>query len=81
MILGHLQRGGAPSTIDRILGIRFGVAAVRLIQEKKFGHMVSYLNYETGVVTIKEAIDHIKHVPPDGQMVKMAQAVGINFGM
>ena len=81
MILGHLQRGGAPGTIDRILGIRFGVAAVQLIQEKKFGHMVSYLNYETGDVTIKEAIDHIKHVPPDGQMVKMAQAVGINFGM
>ena len=81
MVLGHLQRGGAPSMIDRILGIRFGVTAVQLIQEKKFGHMVSYLNYETGSVPIKAAIDQIKHVPPDGQMVKMAQAVGINFGV
>jgi 6-phosphofructokinase 1 len=81
VILGHLQRGGAPSTTDRILGIRFGVGAVKLIQEKKFGHMVSYLNYQTGEETIKEAIGQIKHVPPDGQLVKTAQAVGISFGV
>jgi 6-phosphofructokinase 1 len=81
VVLGHLQRGGAPSANDRILGIRFGVGAVKLIQEKKFGHMVSYLNYKTGVVTIKEAIDQIKYVPPEGQVVKTAQAVGISFGV
>jgi 6-phosphofructokinase 1 len=81
VVLGHLQRGGAPSMNDRILGIRFGVGAVQLIQEKKFGHMVSYLNYQTGVVTIKEAVDQIKHVPPEGQVVKTAQAVGISFGV
>jgi 6-phosphofructokinase 1 len=81
VVLGHLQRGGAPSMNDRILGIRFGVAAVQLIQEKKFGHMVSYLNYQTGVVTIKEAVGQIKHVPPEGQVVKTAQAVGISFGV
>jgi len=81
VVLGHLQRGGVPSTIDRILGIRFGVGAVKLIQEKKFGHMVSYLNYRIGAVSIKEAIDQIKHVPPDGQVVKTAQAVGISFGV
>jgi 6-phosphofructokinase 1 len=81
VILGHLQRGGAPSTNDRILGIRFGVGAVQLIQEKKFGHMVSYLNYQIGDVTIKEAIGQIKYVPPEGQVVKTAQAVGISFGV
>jgi hypothetical protein len=43
--------------------------------------MVTYLNYQTGVVTIKEAIGRIKHVPPDGQVVKTARAVGINFGV
>ncbi len=53
---------------------------MRLIQEKKFGHMVSYLNYETGDVSIKEAIDQIKYVPPEGQAVQIAQAVGISFG-
>jgi len=49
-----LQRGGAPTTQDRNLGTRFGVGAVQLIQEKKFGCMVSYLNYQIGSVTIKE---------------------------
>ena len=80
VVLGHLQRGGAPTTQDRNLGTRFGVGAVQLIQEKKFGQMVSYLNYQIGAVTIKEAVGQIKHVPPDGQMVKTAKAVGINFG-
>jgi 6-phosphofructokinase 1 len=80
VVLGHLQRGGAPTTQDRNLGTRFGVGAVQLIQEKKFGQMVSYLNYQIGAVTIKEAVGQIKHVPPDGQMVQTAKAVGISFG-
>ena len=81
VVLGHLQRDGAPTTQDRILGTRFGVGAVQLIQEKKFGHMVSYLNYQIGAVTIKEALGRIKHVPPESQVVKTAQAVGISFGI
>jgi 6-phosphofructokinase 1 len=80
VVLGHLQRGGAPTVQDRNLGTRFGVGAVQLIQEKKFGCMVSYLNYQIGSVTIKEAVGQIKHVPPDGQMVQTAKAVGVNFG-
>jgi phosphofructokinase-like protein len=80
VVLGHLQRGGAPTTQDRNLGTRFGVGAVQLIQEKKFGQMVSYLNYQIGSVTIKEAVGQIKRVPPDGQMVTTAKAVGICFG-
>jgi 6-phosphofructokinase 1 len=54
---------------------------VRLIHEKKFGHMVSYRNYEIGAVTIKEVIGRIKNVPPECQVVKTAQAVGISFGV
>lgn len=80
VVLGHLQRGGAPTTQDRNLGTRFGVGAVQLIQEKKFGHMVSYLNYQIGAVPIKEAVGQLKRVPPDGQMVQTAKAVGISFG-
>lgn len=81
VVLGHLQRGGAPTTQDRNLGTRFGVGAVQLIQEKKFGEMVSYLNYQIGSVTIKEAVGQIKLVPPDGQMVRTAKAVGVSFGI
>ncbi len=80
VVLGHLQRGGAPTTLDRILGTRVGVGAVRLIQEKKFGHMVSYLNYQIGAVPIKEAVGQLKRVPPAGEMVQTAQAVGVCFG-
>jgi 6-phosphofructokinase 1 len=80
VVLGHLQRGGNPTTLDRILGTRFGVGAVRLIEEKKFGQMVSYQNYLVGAVSIKEAVGQLKRVPTNGQMVATARAVGINFG-
>jgi phosphofructokinase-like protein len=80
VVLGHLQRGGAPTTLDRILGTRFGVGAVKMIEEQKFGHMVSYLNYQIGAVSIKEAVGQLKQVPPDGQMVEAARAIGISFG-
>jgi 6-phosphofructokinase 1 len=80
VVLGHLQRGGAPTTLDRILGTRFGVGAVRLIEEKKFGQMVSYHNYLVGSVSIKEAVGQLKRVPTNGQMVDTARAVGISFG-
>ena len=79
-VLGHLQRGGAPTTLDRILGTRFGVAAVELIAEEKFGHMVSYQNYQILSVPIAEAVHRIKLVAPDSQMVQTCRAVGISFG-
>jgi len=37
--LGHLQRGGSPSPMDRVLGLRLGVRAVDLVKEGKFGYM------------------------------------------
>ena len=79
-VLGHLQRGGAPTTLDRILGTRFGVKAVELIHEGKFGQMVSYLNYQVLSVPISEAVHRIKLVSPDSQMVQTCRAVGICFG-
>ena len=79
-VLGHLQRGGAPTTLDRILGTRFGVRAVEMIDEGKFGHMVSYQNYQVLDVPIADAVHRIKLVPPDSQMVQTCRAVGISFG-
>jgi len=79
-VLGHLQRGGPPTTLDRILGTRFGVHAVELVAEGKFGEMVSYLNYHVLSVPIADAVHRIKLVPPDGQMVQTCRAVGITFG-
>lgn len=79
-VLGHLQRGGAPTTLDRILGTTFGVKAVELIQEKQFGRMVSYQNSEVSSVTIAEAVHQLHLVPRDGSMVRTARAIGISFG-
>ena len=79
-VLGHLQRGGPPTTLDRILGTRFGVHAVELIAEGRLGEMVSYRNYEVKGVPIKDAVDRLKLVQPSSQMVLTARAVGISFG-
>jgi 6-phosphofructokinase 1 len=79
-VLGHLQRGGAPTTLDRILGTRFGVKAVELIAEGKYGEMVSYQNYQVLSVPIADAVHRIKLVQPDCQMVGTCRDVGISFG-
>jgi len=78
--LGHLQRGGAPTALDRILGTRFGVKAVQLIKEKKFGQMVSYESYHVGSVPIEKAVHKLRLVQPDGEVVNVARSVGISLG-
>jgi len=80
VVLGHLQRGGNPTALDRILGTRFGVGAVGLVAKGKFGHMVSYQNYEIGGVPIAKAVARIRTVPPQGQFVQQAREIGICFG-
>jgi ATP-dependent phosphofructokinase / diphosphate-dependent phosphofructokinase len=79
-VLGHLQRGGAPTTLDRILGTRFGVKAVQLANERHFGSMVSYQNYQVRHVPIAEAVNRLRLVPPNGEMIQTARDVEISFG-
>jgi ATP-dependent phosphofructokinase / diphosphate-dependent phosphofructokinase len=79
-VLGHLQRGGAPTTLDRILATRFGVKAVQLANEGHFGSMVSYHNYQVRHVPIAEAVNRLKLVPPNGEVVQTARDVDISFG-
>lgn len=79
-VLGHLQRGGAPTTLDRILGTRFGVKSVQLINEGHFGSMVSYQNYQVRHVPIADAVNRLRLVPPTGEMVQTARDVEITFG-
>ncbi len=78
--LGHLQRGGDPTSLDRILGARFGVKAVELAQKGEFGKMVSYQQYRVGSVPITEAIHKLRRVDPDGEIVHTARAIGICLG-
>lgn len=79
-VLGHLQRGGSPTQFDRILGSRFGVRAVELIEEGKFGHMVALKTPEIVSVPIAEAVSRPNLVDPESQLVKAARACGVEFG-
>jgi 6-phosphofructokinase 1 len=64
-VLGHIQRGGAPTAFDRILGTRFGVKAVELVRDGKFGKMVSYQNNRIKYCDIEEAVKQRKKVETD----------------
>lgn len=59
-VLGHLQRGGSPSAFDRVLGTRFGVEAVQLVLEGKFGYMVSLQGNKIVPVQIEKAVGTLK---------------------
>ncbi|MDD5679915.1 MAG: ATP-dependent 6-phosphofructokinase [Candidatus Omnitrophica bacterium] len=61
-VLGHIQRGGSPTAYDRVLGTRFGVAAVKLIEKKKFGRMVSLSGNEIIDVPLEKAVGKLKTV-------------------
>ena len=80
MVLGHLQRGGSPTTFDRLLSLRFGAAAVRLIAEEKFGMMVALQPPDIVAVPIAEAIAKPRRVPLDSDVIATARDLGISLG-
>jgi len=61
-ILGHVQRGGSPTAYDRVLGSRFGVHAVEMIKEEKFGRMAALRGTEIIDIPIEEAVSDLKTV-------------------
>jgi 6-phosphofructokinase 1 len=79
-VLGHLQRGGSPVPYDRVLATRYGVAAVEALVHEKFNAMVSLQGNQIKSVFIPEAIEALKKVDPDGELVQAAKAVSISFG-
>jgi 6-phosphofructokinase 1 len=80
VVLGHLQRGGAPTTFDRVLATQYGAHAVRLIEEGRLGEMICYHPPQMDSVPIMEAVNRIRTVDPDGAAVQAARALGICFG-
>ena len=79
-VLGHLQRGGSPTPFDRILATRFGVAAVDLAADGRFGRMVCLKGTEITTVSLAEASNRLKTVQTDGPLVQTAEALGISLG-
>lgn len=80
MVLGHLQRGGPPSTFDRLLATQFGAHAVRLVIEGRFGEMVCSHPPAINSVPIADAVNRLKRVHPSCSAVQAARALGISFG-
>jgi 6-phosphofructokinase 1 len=80
LVLGHLQRGGSPTTFDRLVSLRFGAAAVRMIEEQNFGIMVALDPPEVKGVPLEEVIGKIRKVPLDSDSLRTARDIGICLG-
>lgn len=80
VVLGHIQRGGRPTTFDRLLALRFGAAAVRLVEQGTFNHMVALDPPVVLAVPLDVATSRLKTVPIDSDTVLTARDLGISFG-
>jgi 6-phosphofructokinase 1 len=80
VVLGHLQRGGPPTTFDRVLATQFGAHAVRLVHHGKFGEMVCFQPPQIDHVPIADAVSRLRIVDRKSSAVQAARALGISFG-
>jgi len=80
VVLGHLLRGGSPTSFDRLVALRFGAAAVRALDEGQSAVMVSLNPPTVRHEPLKEAVKRMKTVPLDSDTVETARDLGISFG-
>lgn len=80
IVLGHLQRGGSPTTFDRLLALRFGGAAIRMVEAEQFDHMVAWTPPVMSSVPLEEAIRSRKKVDLTSDKILTARDIGICFG-
>jgi 6-phosphofructokinase 1 len=79
-VLGHLQRGGAPTSFDRVLATRFGGKAVELVRKGEFGTMVAFDPPDIVARRLEDVVGKTKTVPPDLDLLLTAKALGVAFG-
>ena len=80
VVLGHLLRGGSPSSIDRLIALRFGAAAVRALDEGFSDCMVALDPPTVRYVPLAEVTQRMKQVPLDGDTIQTARDLGISLG-
>ena len=80
VVLGHLQRGGSPTSFDRTLATRFGGKAVELLRDGQFGTMVANHPPDLVPIPLSEVVGRTKTVPLDYDLVRTARALGVSFG-
>ncbi|MFT3708298.1 MAG: ATP-dependent 6-phosphofructokinase [Archangium sp.] len=79
-VLGHLQRGGTPSPMDRVLATMYGSMVLDLVRDGKWDHMVCLRGGELGFTSLAESRKE-RQVDPSGNKVRMAKSIGISFGV
>jgi 6-phosphofructokinase 1 len=80
VVLGHLQRGGAPTAFDRTLATRFGGKAVELVLRHQFGKMVANHPPDIVPVPLGEVVGRTKLVPLDYDLLQTARMMGVSLG-
>ncbi|HLR32504.1 MAG TPA: ATP-dependent 6-phosphofructokinase [Fodinibius sp.] len=80
VVLGHLQRGGSPSTYDRLISLRFGAAAIRCIQERDFNKLVVLQDNRLKRIPITSVANKMKSVPLESDTLQTARDIGICLG-
>jgi 6-phosphofructokinase 1 len=80
VVLGHLQRGGTPTSYDRVLATRLGGKAVECLINQEFGKMVAHQPPDVVTVPLEDIVGRQKLVPLDFDLIRTARALGISFG-
>ncbi len=80
VVLGHLQRGGSPTSFDRILATRFGARAVELLTTGQFGTMVAFHPPDIVAVPLERIVGRTRTVPHAFDVLRTARAMGISIG-
>jgi phosphofructokinase-like protein len=80
LVLGHLQRGGSPTTFDRLLGLRFGAAAVQAVADGAFGIMIGLRPPTIVRVPLADVVGRSHNVSLEGDTIATARALGISLG-
>jgi 6-phosphofructokinase len=80
LVMGPWVRGGAPTAVDRQLGMAYGAGAVRAVEAGSYGSMVAFVPPEVKSVPLAEAINKIRTVPADSEFMTIAHSLGICLG-
>jgi len=80
VVLGHLLRGGSPTTFDRLIALRFGAAAIRALAEGQSGVMVALDPPRVRYVPLEKVAGRMKKVPLDCDTMLTGRELGICFG-
>jgi len=80
VVLGHLQRGGTPTSFDRMLATRFGAHAFELVQAGRFGMMVAFRPPDVSEVPLERVVGRMRTIPLDFDVVRTARALNISLG-